>query len=266
MSFSLRGFTIVEVLIALAVSAAILAGGITAFSGRQTETQFNQAIFDAQSKFQNYFNQVSNKLVPGYQDYKCDDTGGVPGNPRPRLTASASGDETTNNACIYLGQAIEFQKGGTTLYSYPVFGLKIIPGGTAEDFPETPAQANPTIAATVSGPVMIAPYVLGDNLNIKSVKIEGDAQERDLLTVYSSLQDNNTSGNVITISAIAKTIVSHDVNQVKDCVETNGCGADVQSLLNKTLQLCIGDSDQSAILNLKGSATGVTTEIKRVSC
>lgn len=250
---------------ALVISMAILASAIGVFNGRQVEAQFNQALYDVQSKFQNYVSQATNKVVPGYQQYSCSSSGG--GDPRPVLTPAGAG-ETTGNACIYLGQAIQFIKDDSVIYEYPVFGFKNVGGDPSADFAATANEASPEPAWDGSNLILDTPYFLSDNLKIKFVHIVGDNRERDLLTFYSSLQDSNTSGNVVTPMAIAKTFNSQSIPQLKNCIETQGCGNDNASLLNQTLQVCMTDpgGTKSASLYLRGGVTGVTTEVKKESC
>jgi len=263
------GYTIIEVLIVLAVSGAILASSIAIFSGQRAATQFSQSVFDIQSKFQSYSTQVSSASIPS--GYTCSlNLDSNTGNNYPALTlnASQSSDSTSNQDCIYLGKAIQVIPGSDTIYVYPVLGTRTIWNGTTDtgNFPGTPDQANPEPALDTNGNYVLSePYTLLSGTTVVSAKVSGSSTERDLLMFYSNLQDTNTSGNEATAYTRDYTFSQADVAsaRLRSCIQDGTCGSSpAVKLGSATWQLCVVSSDGSrkSQLNIQNSPTGFTTK------
>lgn len=115
-----RGFTIVETLMFLAVSALILVSALGLFSGSQNKNQFYQAVNDINQQISDVINNVSNGYYPNtFTNYRCTDTGGKPAlNP-----AGSTVQQGENQECIFLGRIIEFTN-TETFYVLNVVGLR----------------------------------------------------------------------------------------------------------------------------------------------
>ena len=249
-----------ELMIALAVSGVILTAGITALSGRQSTTEFNQSIYDLQSKFQSYISQVANKAIPGYQQYTC--SAGSSG--RPVLTANTSGQVSN---CIYLGEAIQIVDGKELIYAYPIFGFRTYTDASGNvGFPYTIDQATPEPAVDSSGaPLLVDTYTMLNGLKTISTSTTTDTNDNDLLTIYANLQSGNTSGNETLATAYRQLTTAQNFNQAKSCVEDSSCSAST-SLNNSAWQICVGDGAKTAKLTLRGTATGLTTNLIITAC
>lgn len=97
------GFTIVEVIVFLAVSLAIVAGSIALFSTRIPKTQFAQAVNELDIKIKGVSNEVASGFYPSTQNIECD---GISISSHPGTEQGTSAD------CIFLGRAIQFGPGG----------------------------------------------------------------------------------------------------------------------------------------------------------
>src|SRR3990167_10157354 len=74
------GFTVLEVLIVLAITGLLFISAVTLFRGKQTQTQFNQAMHDLESKIQSIANVVKSGSFPDSENYNCFRRGtGTPG-------------------------------------------------------------------------------------------------------------------------------------------------------------------------------------------
>jgi type II secretory pathway pseudopilin PulG len=82
------GYTILEVLIFIAVSGFIFVGAMAAIRGRQQEVQFAQAIRDFDSKISDVVNDVITGYYPTNQTVSCSDD------------------------CVYIGKALHFGSDG----------------------------------------------------------------------------------------------------------------------------------------------------------
>lgn len=133
------GLTIVETLITLAVSMAILLSAIILMSGRQNKAAFTDAVQDLQSNLQEIMTQVGSGYFPDSTGFICESSGG--GNPRVRIRTTSSNQQGTNDQCVFLGKAIAFDRNSPdTFRVYTVAGLK--PNTDSFQY-ETIAEAGP---------------------------------------------------------------------------------------------------------------------------
>lgn len=117
------GFTIVEVMVVLAVTGGLFLAAAIMISGRQNQTAFDQAIQNVQSQIQAAIDGVAVGFYPEKGSFSCSAGGG--GAP-PNLTIASSG-QGTNSGCIFLGQALQFQLAGSDpeeFVGYTIAGLQ----------------------------------------------------------------------------------------------------------------------------------------------
>lgn len=117
------GFTIVEVMVVLVVTAALFVSAAILISGRQNQAAFDQSIRQVQSQIQQVINEVETGYYPNRGSFTC--VAGASGQP-PTLSAGSAG-QGTNSGCIFLGKALQFGIGGTSpdqFAVYTVAGLK----------------------------------------------------------------------------------------------------------------------------------------------
>ncbi len=110
-------YTIVEVMIFLAVSSllfALIAGSV---NGQQSKTQFVGSARNFESRLLDLANDVSTGLYDRLSDYSCSST------PTTDVAISAVGvGRGQNSGCIFVGQVLQFTPGKTTFLRYPVVG------------------------------------------------------------------------------------------------------------------------------------------------
>src|SRR5438874_1617208 len=85
------GFTIVEVMIVLAITGLLFLSAAALISGKQNQAAFDQAIQQLQSQIQQTMNEVSVGYYPNRNDFVC-----VAGGTGP-LLSSGSNQQGTNN-------------------------------------------------------------------------------------------------------------------------------------------------------------------------
>jgi prepilin-type N-terminal cleavage/methylation domain-containing protein len=267
MEASLRGFTIVEVMIALAVSSAMLVAGISFFSSTRQDTEFDQAVYDLQSKLGSYVNMASTKAIPGYQNYTCSLSAGG----RPVL-----GPGTSSGNCTYLGQAIQVIANMPDIYSYPVFGTRLAQSGpNAGNTPTSLADASPTPAMDSSGSLLLVDqYTLSGGLTVRcasstSAQCSSITQEEDMVGIYSTLQDSNVSGNETTaVSYNLQSVSASRASQATNCIEqvaASGCTI-FKDLSNAVWHLCVWNKSRSASIDVKGSSVGTVISVNLKGC
>ncbi len=98
-----KGFTIVETMIFLAVSGALLFSAMSLMSGSQGRAQFNDAINDVQQKIDLAAGDLSTGYYGGSETVTC----GVNGSGNPEITAGP-GERGTNKGCQFIGRLVTF--------------------------------------------------------------------------------------------------------------------------------------------------------------
>jgi prepilin-type N-terminal cleavage/methylation domain-containing protein len=154
-----RGFTMVEVMVVLAVTSVMAISALAFINGRQNRTQFTMAINTLQQQIQQVINETTNGYYPQTTAFSC--SRGTPSAP-PTLTAQAAGDHQGQNPdCIFLGKVMQFGVAGSNPQKYnviPIIANRLDPTGLAEaatlydvttgSFPEAAAK---TVGAPNSG-------------------------------------------------------------------------------------------------------------------
>lgn len=109
------GFTIVETMIVLAVTGVLFVSVMAVMSGKQSKTQFNQAMNSLKTQVEQVIGEVQSGYFPDTGGFSC-----IGGN----LTGGSSA-QGTNVDCVFLGKVIQFNKDDDFNYVvYPVSGLK----------------------------------------------------------------------------------------------------------------------------------------------
>ena len=128
-----RGFTIIEVLIVLAVTAAMFLLAVLSINGKQDTAEFQQGVNDIRSSIQQEIDQVAAGNYTDTGNFTCDGTGGS------LVIAKGSGQQGSNTGCIYLGKALQFAVKSTSpqqYISYPIAGLQSNTGTLASAAPD----------------------------------------------------------------------------------------------------------------------------------
>lgn len=114
------GYTIIEIMVVLAVSSALLISGLLLLNGRQQKTAFNQSVHNTQSTI----DQVINNSVIGYYagagKFKCSASADGPHFTPP--TGPTTPEQGTSQNCVFMGRAIQFGD-GTNKTKYNIFNI-----------------------------------------------------------------------------------------------------------------------------------------------
>ncbi len=109
------GFTIIEVMIVLAVSGGMLSAAAVMISGQQERAQFSTSVREVENKLVDIFNDVETGYYPNNGSINCRVVSGESdANARPSLVAGPGPEQGTNQDCLFLGKAIQFYKTSST--------------------------------------------------------------------------------------------------------------------------------------------------------
>jgi len=100
------GFTIVETLIVVAVSSALLVSAVLLVADKQRKVEFNQAAQDIQAVIQQVASETSAGHYPSGNNISCTISGGAP------VIVNGVTAQGSNTDCIFLGRAIQFGNAG----------------------------------------------------------------------------------------------------------------------------------------------------------
>lgn len=133
-----RGFTIVEVLIFLAVSSALMVSAFALISGSQNKASFTQSINDVQQQIDSVINNVANGYYSaGETQKKCT----LDVNGKPKFDSTDVATRGSSADCIFLGRFIAFENGSDKYTVYNVAGRRQIAGNDVKRM----IEAKPTV-------------------------------------------------------------------------------------------------------------------------
>jgi hypothetical protein len=284
-----KGYTIVEVMIFLAVSLAILVASMNLISGKQSETEFNQKMRDTRSKIQDWLNDVSTGFTGGDPDsMSCTKgPGGVP--------FVASGSPSTAPICIFLGKAIQFtdENNKTTgpnqdenLYVYSIFGClrQNCSGSDTAQASTSLTDSTPTAAVGLRAQSGVTESNLTETFSlapahvtkVTAVDTAGKYGYSHMIGFFNTFnsEQNDTANGAEDLAVYDYDFKGDDKpadqggigNLTLKCLEfANPCNSAPQPL--KSYKVCLSDGRRTAQLTISSSAgIGATTDLEYVAC
>jgi prepilin-type N-terminal cleavage/methylation domain-containing protein len=197
------GFTILEVMIVLSVSALILAGLLIVVKGQQNQTEFYQGMHDIDLRLQDILNDVST----GNFTYNGKGCRANPPLYKPRITIThPNTDLGTRDECLFLGDALQFGSTGNTgstpnnsrFYTYTVLGRRTMPDAlgnlvSVDSFHD----ANPTSMIS-GGQDLSNTFSFPDGITLKSIQYAPNdgspvTSNYSMLGIYTSFKPAEVS-------------------------------------------------------------------------
>lgn len=275
------GYTIVEVIIFLAISAFIMAAAMNLIKGKQNQTYFSEKLRDTQSQLNAWINSSSSGFTGADPATQHCEISGV----RPVVKTGSTSNYTP--ACVYLGKAIQFPPNGakgSTIYSYSVFGVRM----NGSELPTNLNNSSPAPAVGLGGGQgagsidLTQPFSLLP-LYVVSVKSTGAITTSHLVGFYGSIntdQQFDSSNGQSDVNAyqynFGGSTTPADQSggaQVINCLRMSpSCGftpaTPYPDKLNK-LDICLSDGNQYAqitITSSSGIGADVTLAYKGTNC
>lgn len=144
----LPGYTIVEVMIFLAVSGAMFAGAVTALNLQNRRTAFSESVKTFEQRLQDVMNDVETGFYPSNSDFKC--TASSDG---PSISFSGAVEQGKNEGCTFVGKAIQLspEENPDQFNVYTLVGLRglLASTGTIEDAKPKALEASGSIQSGV---------------------------------------------------------------------------------------------------------------------
>lgn len=187
------GFTVMEVLIVLGVTALLFFSAAAMIVGRQNRTAFEQSVRNIHSQIQAVIDEVVVGHYPNITGLQCTVTGSG-----PRITAG-SGGQGTNGNCIFMGRVIQFGVGAEPelFRAYTVAGLRL---NTANEPVQSLAQAQPILVAPSNAfpdtPDVSITAILENGLTTGSLVYGDGSSQAGGIVIWQSLPAASGSGSL----------------------------------------------------------------------
>jgi type II secretory pathway component PulJ len=262
------GYTIIEVMIFLAISVALMASAMNLIKGKQAETEFSQKARDAQSKLQSWINNVSTGFTGADPSQDHCKISGLPEVVTNTSDPAPVGGYTPE--CVYLGEAIQLVDSGSnnnTIYAYSVFGTRL--NGGVE--PKNLKTSNPEAAAGQGGSVDLT-----QSLDLTPLHVSSTTSH--LVGFYNSIntESSTSAGNgqsdvnayEYAFSGSPSTPADQGNTALIQCIELTGpCNtADYPPKLSR-LDVCLSDGKRTAQLSvISSSGLGADVTLTYKNC
>ncbi len=211
-----HGYTVVELMIVLAVTGALFASAVYFIAGQQAKTEFTTGIRDIESQIQDIMNDTITGYYNSTGNFSCEATAAG-----PQINAVAS-EQGTNEDCIFIGRALQFAVGGTNEEGFNVYNIiglrQTSPGGRPRD------------VATIS--------------EAQPVAMDGEAIDKRTTTFgikAKKMYYSDGSGAPQTIGAIAFISSLAKINQNSGALQSTSQSLDIYPL--EATALGLGESD-----------------------
>lgn len=171
------GFTIIEVIIVLTITVALLSSALLLFNSRVPRSQFETSVNELVNQLTDSFNQVATGNYPTSENFNCSVSGGG----LPVISPSGTTvEQGTLQDCLYVGQAIQFGENGSpydcpnggdsdncdTLNFFTVVGRRTDP--SSDDIASSIDTSTPIISED-----LFARYTTGYGMFFKDARVRG---------------------------------------------------------------------------------------------
>lgn len=258
----IRGFTILETMIVLAVTTGLFIAIVAAFSGQQGKTEFTQGAREMESRVLDILNDVATGYYPSGGSYSCSASGAGP------VFSTVSGTEQGKNGdCLFLGRVIQFD---TKQYSvYSVAGQRLTASKKevstlAEAMPRAIAQT----AAASGNPEATEIVDYPGGMTVKWIKYNNGANNTNAVGMFGTFGQQTASGsglksgsmtvNNYAIGSSAGPITKDQMVGLINNLPTNSTANPASGI-----EVCLdsASSKQHAILTIGGAGTRAATNL-----
>jgi len=272
------GYTILEVMIVMAISAAMFISAVIAFGGRQEEVQFTQAVRDFDSRMQDVINDISTGFFSNEGSISCT----VPPVPSSGTPVLVVGNDLQGGSddCVFIGKALQFSpdsEDDSSVYVYNIVGRRDISGSPVNNLEEArPKAVGPSVAGDfldnevaktkLDWGLKVTRIVIGDTLPIEDYGSIGLFTSFSS-TITSGIEVDQISNNQLVryggIPGTTRGQVSTSVVDAIDVLTSDSSASsparyiDLQG--NNPITICLenagGDKKAALVIGIGGSTT-----------
>lgn len=242
------GYTIIEVMVVLAVSGVMFAIAAGFINGKQANTSFTQGVNDFAIKLQTTIQDVTDGHYTDIGSFTCSKSA----SPELPQFTSVAAVQGTNNECTFAGKFIHTPISNNTK-TYEIFSLAALRQDTSYKT-VVPIYKPGVIDLTVQGTVP-------QNLDITSIKRDGGSQVYGFGFLQSQGTPNGpgdgyVSGSQLLKLAIAPSLSSAGLNigGAVTALKSNGTTSAYDTSIT-SVTVCLSDGTRTATVNV-GSTNG----------
>lgn len=247
------GYTIVELMIVLAVTSFMFVIAATFINGKQAKTSFIEGTHEMASNLQGIIEQVTDGKYSDIPLY-CHYTGG--GGP-----LNIDGTAPGTAGCTLLGKFVHFQVLGTaTATTYEVFSL----AGARQVSGGPPTSFGVDTVTAITNPELTAQATVPQNLEVKRVTVNGGTAVYGIGFVQSL--GNASSGTYVSGGQTVALVYAPSLNS-GDTAESAAAATlgNIQTANSATI--CLTDGTRYAEIDLgssKGNPLSAQLEVKNI--
>lgn len=251
------GFTVIEVLIVLGVSATLFVSAAIMIAGRQNQTAFNQAIREVQSQIQQVVNEVSTGYFPD-TNFDCTASGSG-----PVLSTVSSGGQGTKTGCIFLGKAIQFRVGLSDPEQFRVYTLAGLQKNSTGQEVSTYAEAQPKVVGKTdlfpSNPDISTTSTLQNGLSVYemyNLNIAGTTKTNVSVVAFVNSLAAYNSGSIVSgsqqvnIVPVRNTWLGGRPEGIGDAINVNFAISQPNPTRGVNICFVSGTTDQSGLITI----------------
>lgn len=187
------GYTIIEVMIFLIVSSALLTSVMAVMSGRQERIRFTQSVESFDQKMRDILNDVSTGYYPSANNVVCTSTVANDVQLSTGTAEQGTNAQSKDSGCVFLGKAIEL--GAPSPMDYSAYTMVAAKNATGL------ADAGTKLLGMSPNPGIVDRHRLLADVEIKHVISQTDSTRNikgiSVVSEFSqrSVLDNSVSGN-----------------------------------------------------------------------
>ncbi len=266
------GYTIVEVMIFLVISAALLLSALGMLDGRVARTQFVQSVQALDTKLKTIANESATGTYPSASNFGCAVIGGQ------TTVVNGSGEQGTRQNCTFVGKVVNLGVAGTGCQApiansqcdkaevYTVIGRRTIDAtGTLPNALTGAQGTKPVVVQTIN-----QTFTLGYSMRVTGV-FQKTASGNNLVSglgFFQTINGDYSGGNLGSGSQTVEPWVINSTTAVPTSPLTaatmaNTVRQEQMSRINEggSIVICLrsGSSDQNASITISGATAGGLT-------
>jgi hypothetical protein len=276
------GFTIIEVILFLAITGVLFISMIGVIQSQDSQTQFSRAARDVESRLLDIANDVAIGYYPTPVGHTCELTNSATPRIDIRVDMSITDGTGSNQDCLFLGKVVQFSKDKSDINVHTIVGARISSssGGLSQNWDElVPTTVYKPGIPPGGGVDSIEKSQLFNNMKIKDMRTDTGTELYGYAIVYDLGQVSpQTGGNVPTRLVglnLDGSYGNNESSEVQQCVEQIGgypafsggsqCWRSVERI-----SLCVTyatNSTYTAKITLEGGINGsLQTNLEFVTC
>ena len=245
-----RGYTIIEAMLFLIITATLLVSALAIFQGRHERTGFTQAIRETEARIVTMINEVGSGQFPSDGSYTCTEEGGD----LHINSANGTAAQGTQDSCVYLGKILQIDNGGRNYRVYTLVGSR-----EAERLGDGPTEV--IADDDEDGPDITQEHTLPGGIEFKNINYGDDNQTSQAVGFITSFVSQGGDDDVVSGSQSVEMLRINADADKEDLIERARTISDDNRNPAQAL-ICIQESGggrQAAIL-LGGSGRQLTTD------